>query len=50
MDYLLRCDLLRCDDCEANYTVTWNDADGNIEPSFCPFCGVDLEDDDEDDA
>lgn len=41
--------LKHCSQCETKYTIIWKIEEQNNEPSTCPFCGyeVELEDDNE---
>jgi hypothetical protein len=39
---------LRCEDCDIDYKLTYDDA-LNLEPDVCPFCGADIEDEEEED-
>ena len=36
-----------CTSCETKYTVVWDIEEQDLEPLTCPFCGYEVEDEDE---
>ena len=36
-----------CTSCETKYTVAWDIEEQDLEPLTCPFCGYEVEDEDE---
>ena len=32
-----------CSNCQTKYTVTWDSEEGDLEPLTCPFCGYEVE-------
>ena len=32
-----------CSNCETKYTVAWDSEDQDLEPLTCPFCGFEVE-------
>ena len=36
-----------CSSCETKYTIVWDIAEQDLEPLTCPFCGYEVEDEDE---
>ena len=32
-----------CSNCETKYTITWNIEEQDLEPLTCPFCGYEVE-------
>ena len=36
-----------CSSCETKYTVVWDIEEQDLEPLTCPFCGYEVEDEDE---
>ena len=32
-----------CSNCETKYTVTWDTEEQELEPLTCPFCGYEVE-------
>ena len=36
-----------CSSCETKYTVAWDIEEQDLEPLTCPFCGYEVEDEDE---
>jgi len=36
-----------CSNCETKYTVAWDSEEQDLEPLTCPFCGYEVEDEDE---
>ncbi len=41
---------LTCDFCESDYKLMYDLDDTNGHPKFCPFCGTDVVEDDEDES
>ena len=37
-----------CSNCETKYTVAWDSEEQDLEPLTCPFCGYEVENEDED--
>ena len=37
-----------CSSCETKYTVAWDIEEQDLEPLTCPFCGFEVEDEEED--
>ena len=33
----------RCSNCTTKYTVEWNEEEQDLEPLTCPFCGFEVE-------
>ena len=38
-----------CSSCETKYTVTWDIEEQDLEPLTCPFCGYEVENEEEED-
>jgi len=36
-----------CSSCETKYTVTWDIEEQDLEPLTCPFCGYEVENEEE---
>ena len=36
-----------CSSCETKYTVAWDIEEQDLEPLTCPFCGFEVEDEEE---
>jgi len=36
-----------CTSCETKYTVTWDIEEQDLEPLTCPFCGYEVENEEE---
>ena len=36
-----------CSSCETKYTVAWDSEEQDLEPLTCPFCGYEVEDEQE---
>ena len=36
-----------CSSCETKYTVVWDIEEQDLEPLTCPFCGYEVENEDE---
>ena len=36
-----------CTSCETKYTITWDIDEQDLEPLTCPFCGYEVEEEDE---
>ena len=36
-----------CSNCETKYTVAWDIEEQDLEPLTCPFCGFEVEDEEE---
>tara|TARA_B100001939_G_scaffold144394_1_gene125011 strand:+ start:252 stop:428 length:177 start_codon:yes stop_codon:yes gene_type:complete len=36
-----------CSSCETKYTVVWDIEEQDLEPLTCPFCGYEVEDEEE---
>ena len=36
-----------CSSCETKYTIVWDIEEQDLEPLTCPFCGYEVEDEDE---
>ena len=36
-----------CSSCETKYTVAWDIDEQDLEPLTCPFCGYEVEDEEE---
>ena len=36
-----------CTSCETKYTIVWDIEEQDLEPLTCPFCGYEVEDEDE---
>ena len=36
-----------CSNCETKYTIEWDTEVQDLEPLTCPFCGYEVEDEDE---
>ena len=36
-----------CSSCETKYTITWDIDEQDLEPLTCPFCGYEVEEEDE---
>ena len=36
-----------CSSCETKYTVAWDTEEQDLEPLTCPFCGFEVEDEEE---
>ena len=36
-----------CSNCQTKYTVTWDSEEGDLEPLTCPFCGYEVENDED---
>ena len=36
-----------CSNCETKYTIVWDIVEQDLEPLTCPFCGYEVEDEDE---
>ena len=32
-----------CSNCETKYTITWDSEEQDLEPLTCPFCGYEVE-------
>ena len=32
-----------CSNCDTKYTVEWNEEEQDLEPLTCPFCGFEVE-------
>ena len=32
-----------CSNCETKYTITWDSEEQELEPLTCPFCGYEVE-------
>ena len=39
-----------CSSCETKYTVSWDIDEQDLEPMTCPFCGHEIEHEDEQEA
>ena len=37
-----------CSQCETKYTVVWDIEEQDLEPLTCPFCGYEVEDEEDD--
>ena len=37
-----------CSNCETKYTITWNIEEQDLEPLTCPFCGFEVDNEQED--
>ena len=37
-----------CSNCSTKYTVEWNEEVQDLEPLTCPFCGFEVENEEED--
>ena len=37
-----------CSSCETKYTVAWDIEEQDLEPLTCPFCGYEVEDEEDD--
>ena len=37
-----------CSNCDTKYTVTWDNDEQELEPLTCPFCGYEVDNDEED--
>ncbi len=37
----------KCTSCETKYTVTWDIEEQDLEPLTCPFCGYEVDDEEE---
>ena len=38
-----------CSNCETKYTVTWDIEEQDLEPLTCPFCGYEVENEEDQD-
>lgn len=38
-----------CSSCDSTFTISYEEEDVEGEIEFCPFCGAEIDDDDEDD-
>ena len=38
-----------CSSCETKYTVTWDIEEQDLEPLTCPFCGYEVENEEDQD-
>ena len=38
----------RCSSCETKYTVVWNIEEQDLDPWTCPFCGYEVEHEEDD--
>jgi DNA-directed RNA polymerase subunit RPC12/RpoP len=36
-----------CSNCETKYTITWNIEEQDLEPLTCPFCGFEVDNEQE---
>ena len=36
-----------CSNCDTKYSVEWNEEEQELEPLTCPFCGYEVEDEEE---
>ena len=36
-----------CSSCETKYTIIWNVDEQDLEPLTCPFCGYEVDDEDD---
>ena len=36
-----------CSSCETKYTITWDIEEQDLEPLTCPFCGYEVEDEED---
>ena len=36
-----------CSNCETKYTITWDIEEQDLEPLTCPFCGYEVEDEED---
>ena len=36
-----------CSNCQTKYTVTWDSEEGDLEPLTCPFCGFEVDNEQE---
>lgn len=39
----------KCSSCETKYTVTWDIEEQDLEPLTCPFCGYEVEHEEDED-
>ena len=39
----------KCTSCETKYTVTWDIEEQDLEPLTCPFCGYEVENEEDQD-
>ena len=37
-----------CSNCETKYTITWDIEEQDLEPLTCPFCGFEVDNEQED--
>ena len=37
-----------CSNCETKYNITWDSEEHELQPLTCPFCGYEVENDEED--
>ena len=37
-----------CSNCQPKYTVTWDSEEGDLEPLTCPFCGYEVDNEEDD--
>ena len=37
-----------CSNCETKYTIVWDNEEQDLEPLTCPFCGYEVDNDEED--
>ena len=38
---------ITCSSCETKYTVSWDIDEQDLEPMTCPFCGYEVEDEED---
>ena len=36
-----------CSNCQTKYTVAWDNEEQDLEPLTCPFCGIEVENDED---
>ncbi len=36
-----------CSSCDTKYTVIWNEEEQDLDPLTCPFCGYEVEDEED---
>jgi|TARA_B100001778_G_scaffold66669_1_gene52506 hypothetical protein len=39
-----------CTNCQTKYSVTWDDEKTDMTPFTCPFCGYEVDDDEENES